>query len=66
MRPSNPHPGTFEHHEYSREEGYKTVEGGYVHAEYPKVVGYEADGVTAIIAKDAEDEARLKANAEAE
>lgn len=57
MTTENLHPGTKDHHEYSREKGYERAE--YEHSEYPKVVGYEKDGVTAIHAQNAEDEARL-------
>lgn len=42
-----------QHHEYSREEGYKPAE--YEHQEYPKVVGKDDDG-NEVIANNEEEE----------
>lgn len=50
---ANQHPGTQEHHTYSRKEGYQAAE--YSPLEYPKVVGYEKDGVTPITANTPEE-----------
>ena len=63
MRPSNEHPGTKEHHSYSREEGYKPAE--YQHAEYPKQVGTAEHGEP-ILAHNPEEEAALTADDNAE
>ena len=45
-------------HTYSPEKGYEAAE--YEHQEYPKVIAHEETGET-IVAKDAEHEAKLKA-----
>jgi hypothetical protein len=55
MAHENVHPGTKEHHEYSREEGYKAAE--YTAREYPKAITL-ADGSTREV-QNAEEEARF-------
>lgn len=55
MAHENAHPGTKEHHEYSREEGYKPA--AYTPQEYPKAI-ILADGSTRDV-QNAEEEARF-------
>lgn len=56
---ANEHPGTKDHHEYSREEGYKPAD--YEHQEYPKHIVVNGETVTVNSAE--EEKAALESEA---